>query len=305
MALTQSGADMIRSMTGFGEAERETAAGRIRCEIKTVNHRYFSVNLRLSSVLERFEPQVREWLRGLLPRGHVNCSIRLQNGAGTADAPPLVLDEARAQQYLALLNEMKKRFGLPGEVDIALLSRFGDLIRAADLEDGEAISAADIQEVTESAARAAVSMREIEGRKLADDLEGRLAAIEQAMQLIAERAPQRMIAERDRMRRVISDLAGEVGIDEDRITREVAYMAERMDISEELVRLRSHIELFRSILTQKADEPVGKRLGFLTQEMHRETNTIGSKANDSQIEHHVISIKDEIERLREQVENVE
>lgn len=296
---------MIRSMTGFGEAERDTAAGRLRCEIKTVNHRYFSVNLRLSSALERFEPQVREWLRGLLPRGHVNCALRLQNGTEPGEAPPLVLDENRAQQYLALLHEIKERFNLPGDVDIALLSRFGDLIRAAEPEDLNAIAADDVQAVTEAAARAAVSMREIEGRKLAEDLHGRLAAIEAAMALIAERAPQRLVAERDRMRRVVAELAGEIGIDEERITREVAYMAERMDISEELVRLRSHIELFRNILAQTTDETVGKRLGFLTQEMHRETNTIGSKANDSHIEHHVISIKDEIERLREQVENVE
>jgi uncharacterized protein (TIGR00255 family) len=296
---------MIRSMTGFGEAERETPAGRLRCEVKTVNHRYFSVNLRLSSALERYEPQVREWLRGLLPRGHVNCSLRLTNGMQVGDAPPLVLDEERAQQYIAILRDLKQRFDLPGEVDLGLVSRFGDLIRAADNEDANTIALDDIQAVTEAAARAAVSMREIEGRKLADDLEGRLVAIENAMSLIAERAPQRMVAERDRMKRVVTELAGEIGVDEDRITREVAYMAERMDISEELVRLRSHIELFRSILAQKSEDTVGKRLGFLTQEMHRETNTIGSKANDSQIEHHVISIKDEIERLREQVENVE
>jgi uncharacterized protein (TIGR00255 family) len=107
------------------------------------------------------------------------------------------------------------------------------------------------------------------------------------------------------MRRVVAELTDGVGVDEDRITREIAHMAERMDISEELVRLRAHIDLFRDILQQSADEPVGKRLGFLTQEMHRETNTIGSKANDSQIEHRVIAIKDEIERLREQIENIE
>ena len=296
---------MIRSMTGFGEAERDTPVGRLRCEIKTVNHRYFSVNLRLSAALERYEPQVREWLRGLLPRGHVNCSIRLQNGTSIGEGPELILDEARAQQYLTILRDMKQRFGLSGDVDIALLSRFNELIKPAEPEDMDAISADDIKDVTEKAARAAVSMREIEGKKLGDDLEGRLAAIEKAMALIAERAPQRMMIERDRMKRVITELAGEVGIDEDRITREVAYMAERMDISEELVRLRSHIELFRSILSTKSEDTVGKRLGFLTQEMHRETNTIGSKANDSQIEHYVISIKDEIERLREQVENVE
>lgn len=296
---------MIRSMTGFGEAERETPAGRVRCEIKTVNHRYFSLNLRLSSSLERFEPQVREWLRGLLPRGHVNCSIRLQNGTEPGETPPLVLDEQRAQQYIAILRELKSRFDLPGEVDMALLTRFGDLIRPAENADLDAIVPEDIKEVAEAAARAAVIMREIEGRKLADDLEGRLSAIEDAMKLIAAQAPQRMVAERDRMRRVVAELAGEIGVDEDRITREVAYMAERMDVSEELVRMRSHIELFRSILAKPSEDTVGKRLGFLTQEMHRETNTIGSKANDAQIEHHVISIKDEIERLREQVENVE
>ncbi len=296
---------MIRSMTGFGEAERDTAAGRLRCEIKTVNHRYFSVNLRLSPAVERFEPQVREWLRNLLPRGHVNCSIRLQNGAIAGAAPPLVLDETRVEQYLAVLRELKQRFHLPGEVDISLVSRFGELIRVAEPEDLNALTPEDIQHVAEAAARAAVAMREIEGGKLADDLQGRLAAIESAMARIAERAPARLTAERDRMRRVVAELAGEVGVDEDRITREVAYMAERMDISEELVRMRSHIDLFRQILAQTGEDTVGKRLGFLTQEMHRETNTIGSKANDAQIEHDVIAIKDEIERLREQVENVE
>lgn len=292
-------------MTGFGEAERETAAGRLRCEVKTVNHRYFSANIRMSAPLERFEPQIREWLRALMPRGHVNCSVRLNTGAGIGDAPPLTLDEGRVRQYLGLLHELKERFHLPGEVDIALLSRFGELIRAAEPEDVELIEVEDIRAVTEAAARAAVGMREVEGGKLADDLLGRLDAIESALATIADRAPDRLIAERDRMHRVVSELAGTVGIDPDRIIREVAHMAERLDISEELVRLRAHIELFRTILDQSADEPAGKRLGFLTQEMHREANTIGSKSNDSHIDHRVISIKDEIERLREQIENIE
>lgn len=292
-------------MTGFGEAERDTPFGRVRCEIKTVNHRYFSANLRMSPQLERFEPQVREWLRALLPRGHVNCSLRLNGATDATDAPALTLDEARARQYLALLRELKERFGLPGEVDLALLSRFGELIRAAEPEDLDAIEADEIRGITETAARAAVSMREVEGAKLADDLRGRLEAIVRAMEVVAHRAPERLTAERDRMRRVVSELANGVGVDEDRITREIAHMAERLDISEELVRLRSHIDLFRAILAQSTDEPVGKRLGFLTQEMHREANTIGSKANDAQIEHQVIAIKDEIERLREQIENIE
>lgn len=296
---------MIRSMTGFGEAERDTVAGRLRCEVKTVNHRYFSANIRVSMPLERFEPQIREWLRTLMPRGHVNCSVRLNGGGEGVDAPALALDEARAKQYLNLLRELKERFNLPGDVDLALLSRFGELIRAAEPEDLDAITEDDIRAVTEAAARAAVSMRVVEGAKLADDLRGRLDAIDAAMQIIGQRAPERLVAERDRMKRVVTELSQGVGVDEDRITREVAHMAERLDISEELVRLRSHIDLFRQILAQEGEEPVGKRLGFLTQEMHREANTIGSKANDSQIEHQVISIKDEIERLREQIENIE
>jgi uncharacterized protein (TIGR00255 family) len=296
---------MIRSMTGFGEAERETPAGRLRCEVKAVNHRYFSLNIRMSAPLERFEPQAREWLRALMPRGHVNCSVRLTGSTDAADAPPLALDEGRARQYLQLLQELKERFQLPGEVDIALLSRFGELIRAAEPEDSDAVAAEDIRAVTEAAARAAVVMREVEGGKLALDLTGRLVAIETAMQNVTQLAPARLVTERDRMRRVVAELMGGVGVDEDRITREIAHMAERLDISEELVRLRAHIDLFRTLLAQNGDDPVGKRLGFLTQEMHREANTIGSKANDSQIDHQVISIKDEIERLREQIENIE
>lgn len=296
---------MIRSMTGFGEAERDTPAGRLRCEVKTVNHRYFSANIRTSTPLERFEPQIREWLRSLMPRGHVNCSVRLNGGTEPGEAPPLALDEVRAQQYLTLLQELKDRFGLPGEVDLALLSRFGELIRTAEPEDIDAIEADDIRVVTEEAARAAVSMREIEGKKLSEDLRNRLNAIERALEAIGRLAPERLIAERDRMRRVVTELAAGVGVDEDRITREIAHMAERLDISEELVRLRSHIALFRDLLMHNSEEPVGKRLGFLTQEMHREANTIGSKSNDSQIDHQVIAIKDEIERLREQIENIE
>jgi uncharacterized protein (TIGR00255 family) len=159
--------------------------------------------------------------------------------------------------------------------------------------------------VTEAAARVAVAMREVEGQRLEEDLEQRLTGIESALVTIATLAPERLVAERDRMRRVVKDLAEDVSIDEDRLAREVAFLAERWDISEELVRLRAHIDVFRDTLAGDASEPVGKRLGFLIQEMHREGNTIGSKANDAAIEHQVIAIKDEIERLREQVENVE
>src|SRR5688572_12353616 len=296
---------MIRSMTGYGEAERDTPAGRLRAEARTVNHRYFSLNVRLGRSVDRFEPQIREWLRALLPRGHVNFSLRLEVTDAVADAGPLQLNEAKARQYVRLLNELKQKLALPGEVDLALISRMTDLVVEEEETHATPLAADDVRAVTEAAAVAVISMREEEGLRLADDLEERLRGVEVAMQRIAELSPARLIAERDRMRRVVAELLEGVPIDEDRIAREIAFIAERWDISEEVVRLRSHIELFRSSLADPSAEPVGKRLSFLTQEMNRETNTIGSKANDAAIEHQVIAIKDEIERLREQIENVE
>jgi uncharacterized protein (TIGR00255 family) len=215
------------------------------------------------------------------------------------------LDVPRARAYLGLLRDLKEKLDLPGEVDVALLSRFGDLFRPADTVDADPIDPAALRGVTDAAALAAITMREDEGKRLEADLQARLAAIEAALEHIGGRAPARLIGERDRLRKAVAELSGDVSVDEERLAREVAYLAERWDISEELVRLRSHIELFRQTLASSADEPVGKRLGFLTQEMHREANTIGSKANDADIDHRVIAIKEELERLREQIENVE
>jgi uncharacterized protein (TIGR00255 family) len=298
---------MIRSMTGYGEAEQDTPVGRLRAEIRTVNHRYFSANLRLARAVERYEPQVREWLRGFMPRGHVNFSLRIEqpSAVDAGDGPTLQLDEARARQYLRALNELKTRLELPGDVDIAMLARYSDLIVPMDQETGPELDIEAVRVVVENAARNTVVMREQEGLRLAADLEARIVSMERALARIAELAPARLIAERDRMRRVVAELLEGVSLDEDRIAREIAYMAERWDVSEELVRMRSHIELFRESVLAPAADPIGKRLSFLVQEMNRETNTIGSKANDAGMEHEVIAIKDEIERLREQIENVE
>ncbi len=295
---------MIRSMTGFGEAELDTPAGRLRAELKTVNHRFFSAQLRLPTAAERFDGLIREWLRAFLPRGHLNYSLRIESPDGAPEEAALGVDLVRGREYVRVLRELKTALGLPGEVDVALLTRFSDLIVPANAGrmdlDPEAVKA-----VTEGAARAATVLREEEGRKLPADLEGRLQGREAALEICAERAPARLVAERDRLRAAVAQLAGDIAIDEDRLAREVAFLAERWDISEELVRLRSHIKLFRDLLESDDPEPVGKRLGFLVQEMHREANTIGSKANDGVIEHQVIALKDEIERLREQVDNVE
>jgi len=296
---------MIRSMTGYGSAEQETRAGRFRAEIKTVNHDTFRVSLRLPPPVEPFEHQIREWLRGHFPRGQVNFSLRLETPEGEVGAgTTLALDEVRARQYLRVLRAMKDTLGVPGEVDVALLSRFGDIIVRGE-QSGPVIEAEDLRLVTEAAARAAVAMREDEGRRLHIDLEERLVALESAMTAVAERAPARLLAERDRLRSAVRELAADLAVDEERLAREIAFLAERWDIGEEVVRLASHIALFRETLDLDASDPVGKRLRFVSQEMHREVNTIGSKANDVSIQHRVVAMKNEIERLREQIENVE
>lgn len=292
-------------MTGFGEAELDTPAGRLRVELKTVNHRFFSAQLRLPLAAERFDGMIREWLRAYLPRGHVNFSLRVESADGLSPgAPSLDVDYDRARAYFQALTQLKEHLGLPGDVDMALLSRYGDLIVPVD-EERLQIPTEAVKQVTEEAARTATVLREEEGRKLGADLEERLKGMEAALAVCAGRAPARLVSERDRLRAAVSQLAGDIAVDDDRLAREVAFLAERWDISEELVRLRSHIQLFRDLIGSDDPEPVGKRLGFLVQEMHREANTIGSKANDAVIEHQVIALKDEIERLREQVDNVE
>lgn len=295
---------MIRSMTGFGEAERQTEAGTLRVEIRTVNHRHLSVNFRTPSSLAKWEPQMRDWLRAHLARGHANVAIRLEPAAAAA-AVGLKLDEDRVAAYLALFAELRSRFGVGGEPTLGELLRFNDVIVRDDEGGRVEIPQEDVQAVMEDAARAVAAMREDEGRRLQADLEGRLSAIDTALDAVAELAPQRLASERDRLRAAIAELSQGVGVNEDRLAQEVAYLAERWDVNEELVRFRSHNELFRELMAANPEEPVGKRLSFLVQEMHREANTIGSKANHAGIAHRVVAIKEEVERLREQVENVE
>ena len=294
---------MIRSMTGFGEAELETPAGVLRAEVRTVNHRFFSTNIRTPSALDRWEPRLKEWLKGHISRGHVNATYRLDGGEGEA-GPTLALDLDRARNYLAIFTELKEALELTGEVTLDTLVRQADLVVREQAETVD-VDEDDLRTVTDRACGAVIAMREAEGKNLAADLDERLRGIAEALAVIQKRAPERLQAERDRLRRSVAELAADVTLDEDRLAREIALIADRWDISEEIVRLHSHIDHFNGMLREAADEPVGKRLSFLVQEMHREANTIGSKANDAGIEHEVVTIKNEIERLREQVENVE
>lgn len=293
---------MIRSMTGFGEEQRETSAGLLTVQIRTVNHKGFHTHFRLPAGAERWEADLTGILREGIARGHVHVRMTYQATGGAAG--PVQVHHGRLAAYLETLREIKERYGVMGEVDLSLITRFGDVFQAA-ADELESLASEDVGAATRAALAMVVEMREREGRILAQDLLESLGGIRVSLKAIDERAPGRLLAERDRLRSAVAELAGDIAVDEDRLAREVAYLAERWDINEEIVRLRSHMDQFGELVESDGSEPAGKRLGFWVQEMHREANTIGSKANDGEIARLVIDIKTAIDRLREQVENVE
>ena len=286
-------------MTGFGAAEGTVAGGRLRMEIRTVNHRYFNPQLKLPYDLAGLEGELRERLRALLERGHVAVTARWL-------APPetlggVTLDLARARQVVQVLRQLKKALRLKGEPDLAFVARHPDVLTVSG--DGAAVAWSDVQPVVEGAAAEVRAMREREGRALAADLHGRLDALEAGARTIETRAPARLTAELARLKKNVAELAAGVQVDEQRLAVEIALLADRVDISEELVRFRTHLTACRTRLA--GSEAVGKQLGFLAQELLRETNTMGAKANDAAITQAVIAMKGELERFREQLENLE
>jgi uncharacterized protein (TIGR00255 family) len=286
-------------MTGYGSAEGQVLGGRLAIEIRSVNHRYFNPQLKLPSELASIENQVRERLRQLIERGHVVVSARWLEPPATEAA--LSLDLVRARQVVAAAQELKKRLKLKGTVDLAFVARHPDVL--AFERDGATAEWAEVEGIVAQAAQALIQMRVREGAVLATELRGRLDALAAGAAAIERRAPERLTAELARLKRAVAELAAGVAVDEQRLAVEVALLADRVDITEELVRLRTHLAACREALGQ--DGAVGKQLGFLAQELLREVNTIGSKANDAAIAQTVIAMKGELEKFREQLENLE
>jgi uncharacterized protein (TIGR00255 family) len=286
-------------MTGFGAAEGKVAGGRLRIEIRTVNHRYFNPQLKLPYDLAGVEGELRERLRALLERGHVAVSARWVEQPEAQAAVMLDLD--RAKQVVKALRELKKRLKLKGDPDLAFVARHPDVLTYSG--DGAVVTWADVQPVAEQAAADVLAMREREGRALAADLSARLDALAAGATVIAARAPERVTHELARLQKQVAELAAGVQVDPQRLAVEVALLADRVDIAEELVRFQTHLAAVRAALAGSG--AVGKQLGFLAQELLREINTMGSKANDAAITQAVIGMKGELERFREQLENLE
>jgi uncharacterized protein (TIGR00255 family) len=290
-------------MTGFGAAEDRVLSGRLRVEIRTVNHRYFNPQLKLPANLGGIEMEMRERLRQLLERGHVAVTARWVESPAP-DSGGVTVDLARAKQVLAAAQQLKKKLKLKGTVDLAFVARHPEVLTAAN-GGGEApvIQWSDVKPIVERAAMDVVAMRRREGEALATELISRLDALESGARVVEEQAPARLKAEHERLKQAVAELTSAVKVDEQRLALEIALLADRVDITEELVRFRSHVAAARAALA--SDQSVGKQLGFLAQELLREVNTMGSKANDARITQTVIAMKGELEKLREQLENLE
>lgn len=294
---------MIKSMTGFGRSEYNDGKRNIIVEIKSVNHRYGDISIKMPRRYSFAEDKVKSVVKEIARRGKIDVSIIVENI--TEDDTTVKLNSMVAKQYYNNLKELQQEFGVSGDITLQFLATLPDVMKVIpDVEDEEEICKTLLIPVKQAAEKLD-EMRMIEGAKLAEDLIKRAGLIRDLVKQIEERAPSVTVAYTEKLRDRIKELIGNnVTVPEERILLEAAIFADKCSITEELVRLDSHMIQLNNIIS-KSNQPDGKKLDFLVQEMNREANTIGSKANDIEITNTMLEIKSEIEKIREQVQNIE
>ena len=292
---------MIRSMTGYGRYQDTVDGMDITVEIKAVNHRYYEYSSRLPRAYGFLDDKLKAYLQGSISRGKVDVYVFID----TADAPGsrVTVNHSLVQGYLKALGEIAETYGLRNDVSVMSLARYPDLLTVhREAEDEEAVWAA-VRTVADVALNRFLQMREKEGEKLQEDILSRAAAILEAVGQAEERSPQTVREHMDKVQARMRELLGTATVDEQRLLTEAALFADKIAVAEETVRLRSHISQLEHMLA--GNEAVGRKLDFLVQEINREANTIGSKAQDVQLARVVVDIKAEIEKIREQIQNIE
>ena len=292
---------MVRSMTGFGRAQASVEGFNITVEIRSVNHRYFEFYAKLPRTYSFLEEKVKSLLSTGISRGKVECSLQLE---ATADESVLVsVNEPLAKGYVDAVTQISEKFNIPQELTALSVARFSDVLSVSKAPVDEDELWAKVSPVVQSALDNFVSMRETEGKKLSEDVLSRAATIIDNVSYIEERSPETVKAYSEKLLERMKTVLGDTQIDEARILTEAAIYADKVAVAEETVRLRSHIEQLHGMLN--SNEAVGRKLDFLVQEINREANTIGSKAQDVDIARRVIDIKAEVEKIREQIQNIE
>ncbi len=292
---------MIKSMTGYGSAERTGCNKKFTVEIRSVNHRYSDINVKTPRSYAFLEDAIRKVLGKGISRGKVDVYLSVENVSGEAGEVSVNLDIAKG--YFEALSSLRETLGLSDVISLRDVARFSDVFSVERAEeDTEAVEAL-VCEAAREAVEAHAAMREKEGEQLFADLAGNTDAMEALVGEVEARAPKIISEYQARLEARMREILENVPIDEGRVLSEVAIFADKVNVNEELIRLRSHIMQMRSFL--QAIEPIGRKMDFLVQEMNREINTIGSKSNDLEVARLVIDVKAVIEKLREQIQNVE
>lgn len=292
---------MLKSMTGYGRSEMIVGGRHIIFEIKSVNHKYFEFNSRISRGYLFLEDKLKAYLQGKLSRGKVDVFLQIET-LEDADAQVQV-NHSLAAGYYAALQELRERYSLPDEPTLALLTRYGDIFSVHRAPENEEEIWQAVQQAAEPAVESFLRMREAEGARLREDILSKAQRILELVGQVEQETPQTVKEYQERLEAKIQELLGDAHFDEQRVLTEVAVFADKVAVDEETVRLRSHFQQLEKLIDSQ--EPVGRKIDFLVQEMNREANTIGSKSVNSKIAYLVVDIKSEIEKIREQVQNVE
>ena len=292
---------MIKSMTGYGRAIELVDGMNITVEIKSVNHRYFEFSSKLPRSYGFLDEKLKSFFMGKLTRGKMECYVQIE----TVEEPDTIIsvNHPLVKGYLDAYNELAETYGLENDIKISSIARVSDIFAIRKQAADEDKIWAAVADVAQKALDGFVAMREREGARLKDDVLTRLQTIIDNVEFVEERSPETVKEYNEKLLTRLRELLNDAHIDEQRILTEAAIFADKIAVAEETVRLRSHISQMRSFLD--ADEAVGKKMDFLVQEMNREANTIGSKAQDVEIARRVVSIKAEIEKIREQIQNIE
>lgn len=299
---------MLTSMTGFGRGEAQLtnesgAQVTVTAEIRSVNSRFIEISVRTPRTLSERELELREAVRKRLERGKISLSISIDRQG--SETIPLTINEPLAKAYFNLLDKLRTMTGLTAEIQLRDLTGFGDIFQGEDKSAAQAKEEWGLTMVAlDKALTDLATMREQEGRELEKDLRARLAAIEAQVNIVEELAKQTAAEEFQKLKARVVELTKDVDVlNNQRLELEIALIAERLDVTEEIVRLRSHLKFFLEAM--ESPEAAGRKLNFIMQEMNRETNTIGSKTSQAEVAHRVVQVKQELEKIREQVQNLE
>ena len=292
---------MIKSMTGFGRSEIVKGNRKISVEIKSVNHRYLEAGIKMPKKLNVFESRMRDLLKKYATRGKIDIFINYEDDS--ENQVNLKFNQNIADEYMAIFNNMSEKYNLKNDMTVGGLARFPEVITMDEVQEDEEELWHFIEEAMKVALEQFVNTRILEGENLKKDLLGKLAHMEELVAFVEKRSPEIMKEYRSKLESKVKELLGDTTIDESRIATEVIIYADKICVDEETVRLRSHIEHARKCLNE--DGGIGRKMDFIAQEMNREANTTLSKANDIEISNAAIDLKTEIEKVREQIQNIE